>query len=153
MTWTPSVLRWGFLYGGLIGAFVVPLAYLVLLQKIGLKKPFAPALVGTLVGGFLGATLGSGWEVLGGILGFLAGLAFVASRMTSASAEESRIAMPQGHESGKINRRIYCPTWPQTSRNNFSDHSGLSVLSTRRNSWPSALSAVGKLSGLGCDRV
>ena len=55
------------------------------------------------VGGFLGATLGSGWEVLGGILGFLAGLAFVASRMTSASAEESRIAMPQVMSLGKIN--------------------------------------------------
>ena len=104
-TWTPSVLRWGLLYGGLNGAVVVPVAYLVLLQKIGLKKPLLPALVSTLVGGLLGAILGPGWAVLTGILGFLAGLAFVASRMTSASMNESPIAIPQRHEPGK-NQRV-----------------------------------------------
>jgi hypothetical protein len=73
-------LHWGLLYGALIGGFAVPIAHLFLLRKIGLKKAFVPALVGTLTGGFLGAIVNPFWAMVSGILGFSFAVIFVASR-------------------------------------------------------------------------
>ena len=52
---------------------VVPIAYVTLVRKIGFRKVFLPATMGTLLGGFVGAFGGTPGAILAGIAGvFLA---------------------------------------------------------------------------------
>jgi hypothetical protein len=70
----------GAVYGGFFGAFVVPIAYVLVLKKTGFQRPLIPAFVGTLVGGFLGAIAGPPLAVLTGIIGFSIALAVIAKK-------------------------------------------------------------------------
>ena len=53
-----------------VGGIGVPVAHLFLLRKVGLRRAFIPALVGTLVGGMLGAIADPFWAMVLGIAGF-----------------------------------------------------------------------------------
>lgn len=68
--WEPSIIWLGFLYGGLVGTIVAPIAYLMLVREIGFRRAFLPATGGALVGGFFGAILGPPLAVLTGVAGF-----------------------------------------------------------------------------------
>jgi len=68
--WVIDLVWLGFLYGGLLGAFVTPIAYVPLVRKIGFQKAFIPATIGTLFGGFVGAIVGPPFAVLTGVAGF-----------------------------------------------------------------------------------
>ena len=72
--WNIAEVWLGFLYGGLFGAIVAPIAYLIMIRKIGIQRVLLPAFVGTLAGGFLGALVGPPPAVLTGIGGFLIGV-------------------------------------------------------------------------------
>jgi hypothetical protein len=72
--WDASLIWLGLLYGGFFGLFVAPLAYLLLVRKLGLQKAFWPALIGTLTGGLAGAIAGPPLAVVTGISGFLIGI-------------------------------------------------------------------------------
>jgi hypothetical protein len=72
--WDIAVAELGLLYGGLFGAFVVPLAYPFLVRQIGFQKSVLPAFAGTLSGGLLGAVVGPPLALLTGICGFFVAL-------------------------------------------------------------------------------
>jgi hypothetical protein len=78
--WDSSLLFLGFLYGGLLGSLAAPLAYVLLVRKIGLRKAFWPALVGTLAGALAGAIASPPLAVLTGILGFFVGIYYARSK-------------------------------------------------------------------------
>jgi hypothetical protein len=84
LLWSTSVLYWGLLYGAIIGGLGVPAAHLLLLRKIGFRKAFFPALVGTLVGGIFGSIANPFWAMVSGIVGFSIAVVFVARRKTEA---------------------------------------------------------------------
>src|SRR5260370_26417948 len=68
-SWTAQV--WiGLLLGGEFGALATPIAYITLIHKIGLRKAWLPAAMGTLIGGFVGALVGPMYAALVGIAGF-----------------------------------------------------------------------------------
>ena len=50
--WEISLVWLGLLYGGFFGVLVGPIAYALVVRKIGFQKALLPAFVGTLVGGF-----------------------------------------------------------------------------------------------------
>ena len=68
--WNVASVWLGFLYGGLLGALVTPIAYVTRAREIGLQKAFMPATIGTLLGGFLGAIVGPSLAALTGVAGF-----------------------------------------------------------------------------------
>jgi hypothetical protein len=68
--WNVASVWLSFLYGGLLGALVTPIAYVTLVRKVGFQKAFMPATIGTLLGGFLGALVGPPFAVLTGLAGF-----------------------------------------------------------------------------------
>jgi hypothetical protein len=68
--WGIELVWLGFLYGGIVGALVTPIAYITLVKKIGFQKAFVPATIGTLLGGFIGAIIGPPFAVLTGVGGF-----------------------------------------------------------------------------------
>jgi hypothetical protein len=70
----------GAIYGALLGAFAVPIAYFVKVRRIGWKRSIVPAFAGTLIGGFYGALAGPPFAVVTGVIGFCAGLGFVRTR-------------------------------------------------------------------------
>jgi hypothetical protein len=70
----------GALYGGLFGTFVVPIAYVLVLRRIGFSRPLVSAFVGTMVGGFLGAIVMPPLAMLMGTLGFSLGVAYAARK-------------------------------------------------------------------------
>jgi hypothetical protein len=78
LVWSTSVLYWGLLYGAIIGGLGVPAAHFLLLRKIGFRKAFVPALVGTLIGGIFGALANPFWAMLSGIVGFSIAVVFLA---------------------------------------------------------------------------
>jgi hypothetical protein len=68
--WSIDTVWLGFLYGGLLGALVTPVAYLTMVRKIGFRKAFLPAASGTLLGGIVGAIGSPPTAVLTGVAGF-----------------------------------------------------------------------------------
>jgi hypothetical protein len=74
--WSPDVMYLGMMYGGFVGAFIFPITYLIVLRKIGYRRPTVPAFVGTLLGGLLGAIVMPPLAVLTGIAGFSLGVAY-----------------------------------------------------------------------------
>jgi hypothetical protein len=68
--WVIELVWLGFFYGGFLGALVTPIAYVTLVRKIGFRKAFMPATIGTLLGGFVGAIVGPPFAVLTGVAGF-----------------------------------------------------------------------------------
>jgi hypothetical protein len=72
--WNTSLVWLGLLYGGFFGAFVGPIAYALVVRKIGFQKALWPAFVGTLVGGLAGAVAGPPVAALTGISGFFVGV-------------------------------------------------------------------------------
>ena len=85
--WNVASVWLGFLYGGLLGALVTPIAYLTLVRKIGFRKAFLPATIGTLLGGFVGAIVGPPAAVLTGVVGFFAAVRLA---VRNASRSEQR---------------------------------------------------------------
>jgi hypothetical protein len=78
--WEPALVQLGLLYGGLFGVFLGPIAYAIVVRKIGFRKALLPAFVGTLVGGFAGAAAGPPLAVLTGISGFFIALFWAKSK-------------------------------------------------------------------------
>jgi len=72
--WNIALVGLGLLYGGLLGAFVGPISYALVVYKIGFQRVLRPAFVGTLAGGFAGAIAGPPLAVVTGILGFFVGV-------------------------------------------------------------------------------
>ena len=70
----------GLLYGALLGAFVGPIAYALVVYEIGFQRVLWPAFVGTLAGGFAGAIVGPPLAVVTGILGFFVGVFWARSK-------------------------------------------------------------------------
>lgn len=70
----------GFLYGGLLGAIVTPIAYAACVRKIGFAKAWIPAIAGTVAGGLVGALAGPPLAVMTGVIGFFGALAWTATR-------------------------------------------------------------------------
>jgi hypothetical protein len=68
--WVIELIWLGFLYGGFLGALVTPIAYVTLIRKIGFRKAFMPATIGTLSGGFVGAIGGPPLAALTAVAGF-----------------------------------------------------------------------------------
>jgi hypothetical protein len=68
--WSTASVWLGFLYGGLLGTLVTPIAYVTMVRKIGFRKAFLPASSGTLLGGFVGAIVSPPGAVLAGVAGF-----------------------------------------------------------------------------------
>jgi len=81
--WNPWAFLIGLMYGVPIGGIVTPLAYPLLVRRIGFGKAVLPATVGTLAGGFLGALVGPGYAVLSGIVGFVVALLWARLKPTT----------------------------------------------------------------------
>lgn len=56
--------------GVYVGIIVAPIGYLIVLRRVGLKKAIFPAVIGTLVGGGMGAFSSPERALLAGVLGF-----------------------------------------------------------------------------------
>jgi hypothetical protein len=78
-----------FAVGMVLGAFAGPIVYLTLCRKVGIGKAFLPAILGTLLGGFVGALWNPLVAVLTGIAGFAVALSWAAYQ-DSASRRTSR---------------------------------------------------------------
>ena len=88
--WIAAVVWPGFLYGGLIGAFLGPLAYALVVRKVGIKKALPPAFVGTLAGGLAGAVAGPIIAMLTGVLGFFIAIYWAKARGRDATSPGGR---------------------------------------------------------------
>jgi hypothetical protein len=77
-----------FAVGMVLGAFISPIAYLTLCRKVGMGKALLPAIVGTLLGGFVGDLWDPLVAVLTGIAGFVVALSWTAYK-DSASRRAS----------------------------------------------------------------
>lgn len=53
--WQWGLLLVGSMYGGLVGAVMGPVAYATIVRTIGFKQATAPAMIGTIIGGFTGS--------------------------------------------------------------------------------------------------
>ena len=62
------------LFGACVGAIITPLAYFPLVRKIGFRRAWYPAAIGTLIGGFVGFVLFPPVIFLTGVFGFFAAL-------------------------------------------------------------------------------
>jgi len=88
--WNVASVWLGFLYGGLLGALVTPIAYLALVRKIGFRKAFLPATMGTLLGGFVGAVVGPPLAVVTGVVGFFATIRWAVHKVPPSAQRDSR---------------------------------------------------------------
>ena len=75
--WSPGVLLVGAMYGGLLGAIAVPIAYLLVLRTTGFQRAIIPATIGTIVCGFAGSLYTPMFGLPGGIVGFFISLLIV----------------------------------------------------------------------------
>jgi len=66
-----------------------PIAYALVVRRIGFQKAIFPAFVGTIGGGFVGAIAGPPLAAITGILGFFAALAWV--RIKNSESESSSV--------------------------------------------------------------
>jgi len=83
--WNYAVAVLGLWYGGFLGAFVTPLAYVLLVRKIGFQRALWPAVMGTLIGGSAGAVLGPApVAVVIGIAGFFIGVSWATLKRTTS---------------------------------------------------------------------
>ena len=87
--WDPAIVPIGLFYGGLLGTIVGPLAYAVLVRKIGFQKAILPAFLGTIVGGFGGAVAGPPFAALAGICGFFLALFWTRVRLAATRVSAS----------------------------------------------------------------
>jgi len=83
--WSLASGELGLLYGCILGAVVGPIAYALIVRRIGLPRAILPAFLGTLVGGFAGALAGPPVAVASGIFGF-----FFALSWTKAKWDDGR---------------------------------------------------------------
>jgi hypothetical protein len=90
--WVIDLVWLGFLYGGLLGAFVTPIAYVILVKKIGFQKALIPATIGTLLGGFVGAIVGPPFAVVTGVAGFFGAITWAVQKHRIQTHSDS----PQG---------------------------------------------------------
>ena len=86
--WNVASIWLGFLYGGILGALVTPIAYLALVRKIGFRKAFLPATIGTLMGGFVGAVVGPPLAVLTGVVGFFVTIRWAVHRVSRSEQRD-----------------------------------------------------------------
>ena len=89
--WNIASVWLGLLYGGFFGAFVGPLAYALVVRKIGFQKALFPAFVGTLVGGFGGAIAGPPLAAITGIFGFFVGVAWAKIKNAASEISSARL--------------------------------------------------------------
>jgi hypothetical protein len=78
-----------FAVGMVLGAFVSPIAYLTLCRKVGMGKAFLPAIIGTLLGGFVGDLWNPLVAVLTGIVGFVVALSLTAYKDSASHRASS----------------------------------------------------------------
>lgn len=76
--WDIAEVWLGFLYGGLFGAILGPIAYGVAVRKTGFRRAILPAFAGTLAGGMLGALASPPAAVFSGVGGFFIGILWAA---------------------------------------------------------------------------
>jgi hypothetical protein len=87
--WTLDTLWLGLLCGATFGLLVGPIAFALVVRRIGFQKAILPAFVGTIGGGFVGAIAGPPLAAITGILGFFAALAWV--RIKNSESESSSV--------------------------------------------------------------
>jgi hypothetical protein len=84
--WTVDTLWLGMLYGATFGLLVGPIAYALVVRKIGFQKALLPAFAGTIGGGLAGAIAGPSLAAMTGIFGFFAALTWVRIRNTESES-------------------------------------------------------------------
>jgi len=93
--WNWAVAVLGLWYGGFFGAFVTPLAYVLLVRKIGFQRALWAAVEGTIIGGFAGAVLGPApLAVITGIVGFFVGVCFPRPSLCAEKCKAEADARP-----------------------------------------------------------
>jgi hypothetical protein len=85
--WEWGLLPVGSTYGGPVGAVVGPLAYATIVHTIGFKKSIAPAVIGTIIGGFAGSLVAPLLGLPTGIAGFFVALVVARSRFSRRNKE------------------------------------------------------------------
>jgi hypothetical protein len=75
-----SVLE-GLLCGAVAGFFAAPLAYIVSLRNVGIRRALWPAIGGTVAGGLAGAAVNPFAAVITGLIGFFGGIRWAKSRV------------------------------------------------------------------------
>ena len=68
------------IFGACVGAIVTPFAYLPLVRKIGFRRAWCPAAIGTLIGGSVGFAIFPPVVFLTGVFGFFAALCWVSEK-------------------------------------------------------------------------
>lgn len=89
--WTPAVWFDALIYGGLIGAIMLPLAYVTVLQKAEPTKSWVLIVLGTILGGAVGALISPPLAVVVGVISFFIICHLIASgirRSESASEDD-----------------------------------------------------------------
>jgi hypothetical protein len=79
--WSIDSVWLGFLYGGLLGGLVTPVAYLTMVRNIGFRKAFLPAATGTLLGGAVGAIGSPPTAALAGVAGFFLAISWTVQKV------------------------------------------------------------------------
>ena len=84
--WNVASVWLGFIYGGSLGVVVTPIAYLAFVRKIGFRKAFLPATIGTLLGGFVGAIVGPPFAVMTGVAGLFGAIIWAVQKTPHSDA-------------------------------------------------------------------
>ena len=88
--YNPWAIVVGLMYGAPIGAIVTPLAYPLLVRRIGFQKALVPAFAGTLAGGFVGAVVGPLFAVISGVFGFFTALLLARLKLGTIASPSNR---------------------------------------------------------------
>ena len=84
--WSVDTLCLGLLYGATFGLLVGPIAYALVVRRIGFQKAILPSFVGTIGGGLVGAIAGPPLAAITGIMGFFAALAWVRTKKSESES-------------------------------------------------------------------
>jgi hypothetical protein len=72
--WNSAVLWLGAIYGAFFGFLLTPIAYVLLFRRIGFRAAWLPGVIGTLVGGLVGAFHSPVLAILFGVVGLFTGV-------------------------------------------------------------------------------